>query len=754
MTTYTVIGQPVGHTEGPEKVTGRAIYPADLSLPGMLWAKVLRSPLPHARIRSIDTSRARSLPGVHAVLTGADLPDVRVGRMVKDIPLLAQDKVLFVGDKVAVVAAEDPDIAEEALLLIDVDYEELPAVFDTLEAVQPGAPLLHEAFDSYEKGRVPLHTPPETPPSADASPNLFSRRRSSKGDVEEGFAQADLVFEHTFTLPMVHQAYLEPHACVVHIDDQGRVQVWANNKTPHVLRQQLADAAGLDLGRVRVNVTYIGGDFGGKGGPLEVPLVYYVAKATGRPVKYVKTYMEEFIASNPRHPGVITIRSGVKRDGTLIARQVKAVWNSGAYAGFKPGGSIPATEVTGPYRIPHVYVEADCVYTNTEPRGHARAPGGPQSIFAGESHMDMIAKELGMDPLEFRLKNVLQEGDTSPVGHEWHDVRAEQMLRAAAEAIGWDTPKASPYVGRGLALFDHPIGSGTSSATVAVEADGSAVLYSPTFDTGTGTHTVLRQLVAEELTLPLEQVRVVTVNTDEAPADAGVGGSRVTNVAGQAALQAVQQVRQHLTGVAAELLEAPRERVQLRGGQFTTDEVGSPGIPLTEVVTKTIAQDGPISAHVAYQGERTHVTSFCAEAAEVDVDPETGQVKLQKFVAAVDSGTILNPITYQGQIAGGTVFGLGYALMEEMPVEEGRVQTVHFGDYKIPTMRDIPELTTIFIEEGEGPVPYQGKAVGETANCPVAAAVANAVADAVGARITALPVTAEKVLTALKFKRG
>ena len=750
MTTYTVIGQPVGHTEGPEKVTGRAVYPADLSLPGMLWAKVLRSPFPHARIRSIDTSRARDLPGVHAVLTAADLPDVRVGRMVKDIPLLARDRVLFVGDKVAVVAAEDQDIAEEALLLIEVDYEELPAVFDPVQAVQSDAPVLHEDFGSYEMGRVPLHMPPGTSPPADVSSNLFSRRSSSKGDIEDGFAQADLVFEHTFTLPMVHQAYLEPHACVVHIDDQDRVQVWANNKTPHVLRQQLADAVGLALEHFRVNVAYIGGDFGGKGGPLEVPLIYFLAKATGRPVKHVRTYMEEFMASNPRHPGVITIRSGVMRDGTLVARQVKAVWNSGAYAGFKPAGSIPANEVPGPYRIPHVYVEADCVYTNTEPRGHARAPGGPQAVFAGESHMDMIAKELGMDPLEFRLKNVLQEGDASPLGHEWHDVRAEEMLRAAAKAIGWDNPKAGPNVGRGLALFDHPIGSGTSSATVAVEADGSAVLYSPTFDTGTGIHTILRQLVAEELTLPLERVGVVTVNTDEAPADAGIGGSRVTNVAGQAALQAVQQVRQRLTEVAAELLEVPQDRVRLRAGQFTTDEAGGPSISLTEVAAIGIAQGGPVSAHVAYQGERAHVTSFCAEAAEVEVDPETGQVTLQKFIVAVDSGTILNPITYQGQIAGGAVFGLGYALMEEMPVEEGRVQTVHFGDYKIPTMRDIPQLTTIFIEEGEGPTPYQGKAVGETANCPVAAAVANAVADAVGARITALPVTAEKVLAALK----
>ena len=336
-------------------MTGKARYSSDILVPGTLWGKSLRSPFPHARILGIDASQARRVPGVHAVLTGADIPDVRVGRHLEDVPILAREKVRFVGERVAAVAAEDPDIAEEAAELIKVEYEELPAVFDPLEAMKPGAPILHDNINAYQGLPEPVVEPT----------NHLARHSWSLGDIEGGFAEAELVFEHTFTVPRNHQAYLEPHACLVQIDDEGQVQVWASNKAPFLLRNRLAAAAGLDPERIRVNVIYIGGDFGGKGDPLDVTLCYFLAKVSGRPVKLVMTYMEEFIAGNPRHPAVITIRSGVKRDGTLIAREGRMVFDSGAYGGFKPGAvNLPgAANLEGSYRIPHVRIQSDFVYT-------------------------------------------------------------------------------------------------------------------------------------------------------------------------------------------------------------------------------------------------------------------------------------------------------------------------------------------------------------------------------------------------------
>ena len=750
MASYRVVGRNVSRVEGPEKVTGAGRYPADVQLPDMLWAKVLRSPFPHAKILNVDVSRARQLSGVHAVLTAADLPDILIGRMLRDIPLLARDRVRFVGEKIAVVAAESRDIAEEALQLIDVKCAELPAVFDPFEALEPGAPILHEDFESYQCGSFPLWSP-DFPKTVESPTNHFSRWTVRKGDVEEGFSQADRIFEHQFTLPMTHQAYLEPYACVVQVDGSGRIQVWVNNKQPHALRKLLGEFFNVDPERILIHVTFIGGDFGGKSSPMDVPLIYYVAKATGRPVKMVMNYEEEFLASNPRHPAVINIRSGVKKDGTLVARHGRVVFNSGAYAGFKPNGSISGGYgIGGCYRIPHVLLQLDNVYTNTVPRGHSRAPGSPQATFAVESHMDMIARELELDPLEFRLMNVLQEGDKAPNGQQWHEIKAEKTLRAAATAIGWGKRKPGRYVGRGLALFHHPTGVGTSSATIKVEADGQVTVYSPTFDHGTGIHTIVCQIVAEELTLPPEQIRVVTIDTDHSTPDNGVGNSRTTHTAGQAALRAVKELREQLTVLAAEFLSCSKEQVRLEKGRYVTNHKGRQGIGLAEIAAQAANQNTSITAYAEYKSNVREITSFCTQGAEVEVDPESGQIEVRKIVSAVDSGTIINPITFEGQVEGGLITGLGYALMEEMPVEEGRVTCLNFGDYKIPTTKDIPKHRPIYLEEPSGPTPYQGKSVGETTNPPVGGAIANAVADAIGARITSLPITAEKVLKAIK----
>ena len=743
MTSYTTVGKAVPRLEGPQKVTGSALYPADVPVPGMLWGKALRSPLPHARILNVDTSRASRLPGVHAVLTGADLSGIYIGRRMLDLPVLAWDKVRFIGQKVAAVAAEDPDIAEDALELIDVEYEELPAVFDTLEAMRPGAPILHENINGYKGLPEPVQEPT----------NRFVHTEWSKGDIERGFAEADMLFEHTFTLPRTHQVYLEPHACLVQVDQEGRVQVWVNSKVPFPLRGQIAAAIGLEPDRVRINVSHIGGDFGGKGDPMDVPLSYFLARASGRPVKMVMTFLEELTAGNPRHPATIRLRSGVKTDGSIVARQASVVFNSGAYGAFKPGPGVNllgASGLGGSYRIPNVHIESDMVYTNTVPGGFMRAPGAPQAVFAVESHMDMIAHQMGIEPLELRRRNLLQEGDETPTGQPLRQVRSGQTLDAAIGAIGWDAPKPGPNTGRGIAFYDRPTGGAESSATVIVESDGTVTLRSPTPDVGTGTHTVLSQIIAEELSIPLDAINVVTIDTDSGPFDAGVAGSWVTHSAGQATLQATRQVRQRLIGVAAGLLGSVQEEVRLHNGRLRSS-AGGANISLADVAAEAARVEGPVSAQVTYRPEGGRdITSFCAQIAEVEVDPETGQVKVRRFVSAHDVGTVINPLGHQGQIEGGIIQGLGYALMEELRVEEGQVTTAHLGDYKIPTMQDIPELITALLEEPAGPTPYQGKGIGEISNCPVAAAIANAVFDAVGVRITDLPITAEKVLAALK----
>jgi len=432
VTTYAVVGKPVTREDGPDKVSGHTRYSGDLILPGMLWGKVLRSPVPHARIVHIDIAGALKLPGVHAVLTGRDLAGMLVGRTLRDTPLLAQDKVRFVGEKVAAVAADNLDTAEEALTLIEVEYAELPAIFDPIQAMRPEAPVVHDGAPIYEG------------PSGPVQPrgNISHHETWSGGDVEQGFRESDLIFEHTFTTPWVHQGYLEPYACMVDIDEAGRIQVWANNKQPFRLRWQLASALGVPEDRIRVNPCAIGGDFGGKAGAMDVPLAYALAQRAGRPVKMIMSYVEELMAGNPRHPSVITIKSGVKQDGQLWARQTRVVYNGGAYGGFRGSLTLSGGRQAGggPYRIPHFRIDNYMMYTNNIPCGSYRAPGEPQAVFAVESHTDMIARAMGIDPYAFRLKNVVHEGEVSGTGQFFRHVRGEETLRRAAEAANWGAP--------------------------------------------------------------------------------------------------------------------------------------------------------------------------------------------------------------------------------------------------------------------------------------------------------------------------
>ena len=741
MATFTNIGQSTPRLEGTEKVTGSTQYTADLTLPGTLWGRCLRSPWPHASIVHIDASRAKQVPGVHAVLTGGDVRGIRYGRRLHDVPVLAEDRVRFVGERVAAIAAEDRDAAEEALLLIEVEYEELPAVYEPQDALASNAPILHPEVNSYYGLPTLLESPS----------NAFVRDVWKKGNVVEGFARADLIVEGTYTVPRQHQAYLETHSCLVWIDDEGRAQIWTSSKVPYQIKEQLSIALGLPRERIRVNPVSIGGDYGGKGSPMDIPVAYFLAINTGQPVRMVMNYIEEFTAGNPRHAATVHLKTGVMRDGTLVAQQSRTLFNSGAYGGFKPAPGVNlggASKAGGPYRIPHVQMEGIQVYTNTIPGGFMRAPGEPQVAFASESHMDCIAQRLGMKPLDFRLKNLLAEGDEDPTGMKYQAIRAKETLDAAIAASEYHAPKPA-NVGRGMAIGERATAGGESHAAVTLNLDGSVTVNSSIFEPGTGTYTVLAKIVAEELELSVDQIRIEVWDTDAVNFDTGVGGSRSTRMGGLAAYQAAGEVASDLFRITADLLGWPEEKMSLSGGDIVRLDTGE-RYPWVEVLGRI---GTPITGKSSYNDpNRSPITCFNAQVAEVEVDPDTGAVKLLRLTTAHDVGRILNPLDHQGQIDGAIIQGVGYALSEDLRVDEGRVSTVTFGDYKIPCIQDIPKLVTVILDSASGPGPYNARGIGENPCGCVAPAIANAVADASGARIHHLPITAEKVFLELKIR--
>lgn len=734
---YRIIGQPTPRTEVSGKVTGETRYTADVLLPGTLWAKALRSPHPHARITRIDASQAEKIPGVRAVITGADVRGILYGRRYRDLSVLAQDRVRFIGERVAAVAADSVEAAQEALELIRVEYEELPGVFDPLAALEKGAPLIHPDVNSYPGLPEPLATPS----------NAYVRDLWEKGDVAAGFAQSDLIVENTFTVSRVHQAFLEPHCCLVWIDEQKRVQIWSSSKAPHVVKRSLAAALGIDQERIRVNPVSIGGDFGGKGGALDEPVCYFLALKSGRPVKMVMEYQEELTAGAPRHAGVIRMKTGVKRDGTLVAQQMEAFFDSGAYGGLRPGANFRGALHAGSwYRTPHALLSVKRVYTNNIPGGQMRAPGEPQAFFAVESQIDCVARKLGMDPLEFRRKNLIDKGESMATGDHYEDIKAKETLEAVVKAAGYKARKL-PNIGRGMAMGNRSPGGGVTSLAVELKPDGSVILHTAVLEQGTGTYTTLRQIVAEELSLRLDEIQIKILDTDTSPFDSGIGGSRGTRIASGVAFQAAREAREELFALAEELLGWPRAELALAGKQIVRQKTRE-----KQRWDRLLARAGRSIMKRAVNKDSDHapVTAFTAQVAEVSVDPETGAVKLLRFTTAHDTGTIMNPIGHQGQIDGGVIQGVGYGLMEQIVVEEGRVGTLHFGDYKIPTAKDIPQLKTVILQGKSGVGPYKIKGIGENPITPVAAAIANAVEDAVGVRIRDLPVTAEKIYKALR----
>ena len=743
MTDTKIVGTSVPRAEGPDKVTGRTRYAADIPREGLLWGKILRSPHPHARIRRIDTDRARSAPGVKAVVTGQDVPNHFMGKQILDMPVLCWDRVRYIGDRVAAVAAETPEAAEAALGLIEVDYEVLPAVFDPLAATEPGAPLIHDDVAGYDGA-------PHERLATDVH-NGLTRLFWSKGDVEQGFREADVTLEHTFRVPGRHQGYLEPHAGLLAIDPDGRLQVWACTKDTFRTRRMLAGAIGVEPARIRVHPVNVGGEFGGKGDARDLPIAFFLARESDRPVKIVMTYAEELTASNPDEATVLTVRSGVKRDGRIVARRLKAWHAGGAYGALKASASFATWHYAGGlYRVENATFEFLQIYTNTTPGGYYRSPGSIPTFFALESHTDLIARELGMDPGEFRLQNVLRDNEEDAIGKRLPGLQIHPVLSRVLEAADWNGPRPGPNRGRGVSIYGRHISGGETGITLTAEADGTLTVLSPTVDQGTGTHTILRQLVAERMQVGLEQVRVVIGDTDTAPYDTGARASRVTYTAGLATEHACDGLRDKLAAHAARMLECDTSDVVYGDGAFSLNTEPGQSLSLAQVASRhpddrtvTIEED------FRYPDETTYV---CAQVAEVEVDPETGATRIERIITAHDVGTVINPVTHQGQIDGGVIMGLGQAVMEELTLDNGKVANANLGDYKLPTIRDIPRLDTVLVESEGGLAPHGGKAIGEFANNNPPAAIANAVADAVGVRLFEIPVTAEKVYSGLRVK--
>jgi CO/xanthine dehydrogenase Mo-binding subunit len=737
-----IVGEKTGRIDGPDKTTGRGKYVVDAALPDMLWCKILRSPVAHARVVRIDTTQALAVPGVHAVVTGEDVRDMRTGNLRDDEPLLASwDRVRFIGDKVAAVVADDPDIAQRALNLIDVEYESLPAVFDAEEAALPGAPIVHPDSDSYRR-----FEPMEEPG------NVWERVVDETGDLDRGFEEADTIVERTYRTPKAHQLYLEPHTCLVNIDHDERVQVWVTSQSPTAKRVSLARMMGIPRDQITINVAYLGGSFGGKGDATGVMLCYLLAKKTGRPVKFIMDYAEELATMNPRHSSVIRIRAGVKWDGRITAWDATGTFGTGAYAGYAPDGSLLGTHTIAPYSIENARLTALKVYTNVVPSGYFRGPGQYQSSFASESHIDVIASELGMSPLDVRLVNIREtsSGGLYPSGQQAKDPTWKQRLEAAiseaVEASGYlhETPT---NVGRGMALAMSGTGGMDGHAQIQVFESGRIVANMPTSDPGVGIATILAQIVAEELDVPIERVQVAPWSTDESPNDWGFGGSRGARMTSIAGYEAAQDFKNNTARLAAEFFGWNEERITVRSGSLV-DESSGDSTTFEEIASRVGA---PVSGRADVYEEEDSVSSFAVHVAEIEVDPETGAPKLTKYTAVQETGRVLNPVGFTSQIEGGVVMAIGHALTEELVFDpsDGRVINPSLADYKIPSEPDLPPIQTVVLDSELGHGPYQVRAIGDIPIVVPAPAVANAIAEAIGVRVTELPATAERIRGAL-----
>ncbi len=735
------VGVSVPRLDAVDKVTGRATYTGDMKLPGMAYAKVLASPLPHARVTSMETAEARQVPGVVAVLTPEQLQDIDLyyGNTVKDRPILAIDRVRYQGEPVAAVVAADERTAERAVGLIQVAYEELPVAADIDAALAEHAPLLHAS-------------------------NLCHEYHYDWGDVEAGFAASDHVFEDTFTFPMVYHYALEPHTAVAHYTPQG-ITVWTSAQHPLQVRAELARIFGLPLQRVQVIVPYVGGGFGSKSYTKIEPLAVSLSRAAGRPVRLALT-VEEAFKTTRRHAARCTIKTGVMQDGTFVARLCRVELDTGAYADNGPlvcqraGDRIP-----GPYRFPHLRVDSYAVYTNTTPAGSFRSIGAPQAAWASESQVDMIATALEIDPLALRLKNLVAKGETVRRGMRPLDGNPAEGMRRAAEAIGWGENKAPlPGIkrGQGLGCNVSNVGSVPSStAIVRMHADGSLTVMVGTTEIGQGSRVVLAQVAAHVLEVPLERVSVVASDTSIVPYDRSTGSSRSTTLMGLAVQEAAQDMQAQLVELAAQHFQCRVEALTIRDGHVHRQDQEA-RVAYSDLIQEEFGRGAGELIGRGYVSPRRHGGALMQSpvfweigiaAVEVEVDEATGVLRLPQYVSVADVGKAIHPQQCEGQDEGAVMQGIGHTRFEAMHYEAGHLLNPNLIDYRVPAFSDVPDhFHSILIENGDGPGPFGAKGLGEGGIVAAAPAIANAVYQATGVRIKTLPLTPERVWRALRHR--
>ena len=753
-----VVGVSTDRVDAREKVLGRATYIEDISFPNMLHGKVLRSRMPHARVLGVDTSKAERLPGVKAVVTGADVPFVH-GESLLDEPFLAQDRVRFIGEAIAGVIAVDEATAEEAIGLIDVTYEALPAVYDPLEALAPGSPLIHENVATYKRASSAISPIPNS--------NVCNHVRLTKGDVAAGFASSDLIFEDTYTTPMEQHATMEPHGAICLIDDDANVTLWANNDSPHRARKEISVALGVPLNKVRVICApFVGGNFGGKGGlKAEACAIAMAWKVRNRHIKVMYSRDEEFCCALVRHPSVVKLKTGVKRDGTIVAREAKVYFATGAYAEKGPTVAIlGGKSAAGPYRIPNVTIDSYCIYTNRQVAGSMRGYGAPQVCWAYESQMDSIAARLGLDPMELRRRQVLRKGDVHATGQVIPTDGMVACLDEVAAAMAWGSKPMAKDTGRGVACMERGIKTPFGSAAfVKVNEDGSVDVLSSTTEVGQGSATVVCQIAAEELGLPLEQVHKASPDTAFTPYDASTTSSRSTFHMGNAVKIAAADAKAQILQMAGKLLKAAPGELEIVDGKVRVASRPEETASISQVLGSQYGSGGTVLGRGYFfptmpdgaDGYFSLDTAFFvmgAQGAEVKVDRETGEVKILKLYAAHDAGKAIHPANCEGQILGGMAMGLGFASMEEIVYKGGMALNPSFLGYKVPSALDVPEIQPMLVELADLGGPYGAKGMGETTNVPTPPAISNAIFDAVGVRIHDLPITPDKVLAALRQK--
>jgi CO/xanthine dehydrogenase Mo-binding subunit len=761
LTLVLTVGQNFPRIDGAEKVTGRALYASDIRLPGMAHAKILRSPLPHARIRRVDATKAASIPGVVAVLTrdNLDIGSPYYGAYIKDQPIVALEKVRYVGDVVAAVAATAEKIAERAVHEIEVDYEELPAIYRVEDALSASAVIIHDENPArkdpkYGHGASLVRHEPS---------NIFYHFHYERGDLERAFNESDQVFEETYSLSSAQHYPLESHVSVADFQSD-QVNLWSGSQTPFPLRQEIARMFGLPLSRVRVMVPYIGGGYGAKSGIKYEALAVALSRLAKTPVRLSLSADETFkTLCDPS--AKVTIKTGVNRNGTFVVRHCEVYLNGGAYANSGPTVTERAGyRAHGPYRIPHVRTNCYCVYTNTVPGGAFRGFGGPQVSFAYESHLDMIAHHLKIDPVELRLKNLLDKGELYTAGNIPIDCDLKSELKVLAENIGWGKPSpvknngSGVKRGKGIACAVKDGGGVNKEANAAVKIliDGSVVLFLGAVEIGQGVRTALMQVAAEELSVRPERVQVAPLDSAYTPFDRGTHASSAITVMGKAVQGAAQDARAKLMAIAAEVFDAPAATIRLERGRIFAGEQSA---SIDEVMRRYFGDlEGEILGSGRFKVSRRddaplgYPATFWENglaAAEVEVDEMTGIVKVVNYVSLTDAGKMINPLHCRGQEEGSVLFGIGHGLYEQLVYRDGQLVNPNLVDYRLPRFRDLPaSFHSIIVEEGGGTGPFGAKGIGEGGTLAAAAAICNAVYDATGVRLYTVPLTGQRIWAA------